>query len=318
MRNGLLSIVFVLLQLAPFQALNAQVASGPLGSPVAIVYDIKLIRDTDNLVASLGDNVQVWNYKTRALVTSWSASQIISISCLDNKVAGVSKSGYLFVWNASDGKELLHTRMSDSPLLRLVWLDNDHIVVGAENGELIKINVTTGQPVGRVTNAAAVTALAGNDDILISGDENGNISVYSTEDLKHVGSMSGHKTWIRDIALSTNSEGFVTTSDDGAYKTWKIGSTISNSNKHLLGNWVLCTDVAPSPNGDFDFFAFGKSNGDVIVDVKVATYTTKLDAMINSIAIIESELPQIAVALATHGQGIQLLNAKSMKLRKAR
>ncbi len=313
MRNWQLSLVFAVLQVGSLNFLYAQLQTGVLGSPDVIVYDVMLVHGTNNLVANLGDNIQVWDYKTGVMLTSWTSLQTAAISCFDNKVAGVTKSGNVIVWDLSDGKELLVNKIAESPLICVAWIDGQHLVVGAENGDLVKINIDTRQQVLGANNLVAITALSSRDNVLLSGDAKGNINIYDAKDLKLKTTIAAHKSWIRDIKLSAARQEFVTTSDDGSYKVWRIGHE-ENIAKHSLGGWVLCTDGISSPTENVDFFAFGTSKGGVIVDVKVARYSAKLNSMINSVAIIESQLPQIVVALGTHGQGIQLLNAKDMKL----
>ena len=316
MKNWQLSLVFALIHVGSLNFLYAQIASRVLGSPDVIVYDVKLVPGSNNLVANLGDNIQVWDYKTGVMITSWSSLQTGAISCFNNKVAGVTKSGNVIVWDLSDGKELLVSKIAESPLLCVAWLDGQHVVVGADNGDLVKINIDTRQQELRANNSAAITALSGRDNVLLSGDAKGNVSIYDAKDLKLKTTLAAHKSWIRDMTLSTTRQDFVTTSDDGTYKIWRIGHGDENMGKHSLGGWVLCTDGISSLTENVNFFAFGTSKGRVVVDVKVARYSAKLNSMINSVAIIESQLPQIVVALGTHGQGIQLLNAKDMKLDK--
>lgn len=316
MRRWIKPIVMLSLLFGAIKFASGQTKPEVLGSPDAFIYDMKLIEEKQFLIANLGNTIQLWNYQTKSLVHSWRSSQILAIDYINNKLAGVSKSGDIVIWSIPDGKEGLQKNISDGPLTCVAWIDSVFLAVGSENGDVMKVNSITGDIVSRMSNRGAITALTkGQDNNLVTGNAIGVISVYDARDMRLHYTTKGHKTWIRGIKFSDNGQYFLTVSDDGHYRKWKSGTEIVSIENRSLGDWILCGDFTNSPGQKFDIKAFGKRNGRVIINAGFGDYTLVLNSLINCIGIIRSELPSLVLALGTHGEGIQLLNAKAMKLK---
>lgn len=287
-----------------------------LGSPDAFVVDMKLVPEKQLLIANLADNIQLWNYDTKTLINSWSTSQVIAIDYAYDKLVGVTKSGSIIVWSIPDGKETMQLLVSDSPLTCVSWIDAEYFVTGSDSGEILKISSESGKIASKVTTSEAITALAyGEENLLFAGDEKGFIKAYDAKEMRLENTIKAHKSWIRQIKVSDSGKSFVTVSDDGRFRTWKTGKDFRSIRNESLGNWILCTDYFDLPESSVEIKAFGKRNGNIVVTTKFGNYTADLHSLINSIGIIRSEQPTILLALGTYGEGIQLLNAKTMKIK---
>jgi WD40 repeat protein len=288
-----------------------------LGQANAIVYDIEFIPEKKYLIATLGNHIQVWNHESKVLEKSWATSEIIALDFNGNQLAGVSRSGTLVIWDLNKGSELRQLKISDAPLVCVVWIDSVFVVVGSDAGELVKINSVTGETVSQAIHPQTITALAiQGGDVLIVGDAKGTIGIYEPKQMKLLNTIVAHQSWIREIKYSDNDSNFITVSDDGYYKRWKsTKGTVSLERKKKLGSWILCADLSSSKDAIYDVVAVGKRNGEVSVATRFATYTKKTNTIVNSIDIIKSELPTIVIVIGTHGTGIQLISAKSMQIR---
>ena len=287
----------------------AQSNTAILGNPGAVVLDLKVNEARQWLVANLGHEIQVWNYESKSLLKSWSVPKIIAIDVVQDKVAGVSKSGDVVTWDIPTGNKLLEQNVSSSPLISVTWIDDTYLVAGSEDGTLVKMNGSTGEVVSKITHGSAVTAIACTENkMLITGDEQGMLTMYDVNALALKNSVKGHKSWIRSIKLSKNND-FITTSDDGYYAEWT--QQLIRVDKNKLHHWVLCSDYSRYEN--HPMVVVGKSNGEIEVILLFGRYSINLDAMVNSVSIIESKQPHILVAVATYGKGIQVLDGKDMK-----
>ena len=290
-----------------------QAKTETLGSPDAIIYDMKLIQEKNQVIANLGDKIEVWDYQSKKLINSWRTSRIISIDYFGDWLAGASKTGNIVIWNLQTGAEVLTRNISASPLISIVWIDSDFIVVGGENGDIMKVNRISGEIDTTVKTSSAVTTMSREgDDSLITGNEKGVLSIYRSKDLKLQGAEQAHKSWIRDIKFSDSSQYFITTSDDGYYGTWKTGKELGKVDKNFKGNWITCADFINRPGSKSNMITLGKSNGEILVLTRLGNYHSKMGSPINCIAILRSKLPSFVFLVGTHGTGMQLLRAKEM------
>lgn len=312
------SCAVFLLSLLTIEYAYSQSSPEVLGSSDAIILDIAMIDDQGMVVAALPDMIQLWDYNTKSILNTWISPNTIAIEYSNGKLAGVSKSGELKIWNVPDGKELVVAKITGAPLTCVTWLDSVYVVAGSDDGEIVKVNAITGEIVSRKKTGSALTAVKGGpNNMILTGNAKGRLTTYmSANNFELKNEVSAHSSWIRDIQFSDSSAAFVTVGDDGKYKTWNLNKPDLAAKRRGLGNWVLCTDVTSAPNSDFDVMVFGKSNGEVVIVTPMATYNKKLKSVINSIGIIRGN-SVITVIVGTHGGGLQLLSAKYMKFHKA-
>lgn len=286
-----------------------------LGQSDAIVYDVELVPEKKYLIASIGDIVQVWNHESRELINTWNSSKIIALNVKGLMVAGVSKSGELSIWDLDAGSLTQHLKVCDAPLVSVVWIDSVFVVVGSDSGDLVKINTITKEIVSHIKQDA-ITALASQGDVLIVGDATGSLKVYDVEQMRLLSSAIAHGSWIREIKFSEIGANFVTVSDDGYYKIWEFKHQgVSLSSELKLGNWILCTDFIRSEETQYNVIVTGKRSGEIKLSTRFGTYTKRTNSIVNSVNIIRNELPLLVLAVATHGNGIQVISAKSMRIR---
>jgi WD40 repeat protein len=286
------------------------------GSQDGVILDMEVIEEKSLVIANLANKIEVWNYQSKTLVRSWSCSQIISIDRYNGRLAGVSKSGNLVVWDIAAGQELLQVNISSDPLISVTWIGTEFLATGSDKGEILKINSTSGEVVSRIGTRHAITAIESlNDSLLISGNDKGEISAYHAKDLQFWKSSQGHKNWIREIKANESGTFFLSSSDDGSYRVWHVGKTLEPIVTNHPGNWLLCADFSGFAFNDKGIKAIGKRNGEILVYTAFGRYRAKLHSLINCITILTNKLPVISVLVGTHGEGIHLLKGTDMKLK---
>ena len=97
-----------------------------------------------------------------------------------------------------------------------------------ENGETIEVlNVTSGTPITTLTkHKRIVTALAFSPtgEHLVSGDEDGNLSVWSVESWRELRELIGHTDEITAVAFHPSGAKVATTSHDRTFRVWDFES----------------------------------------------------------------------------------------------
>jgi WD40 repeat protein len=288
------------------------------GSSNAVIYDMALLNNEETVIVSTTDEIQLWDIATKTLSNKWNASHIVALdySNSNNKLAGVSKTGSIFIWSVPDGKQSGEVKLAELLLTSVIWIDSVFLVVGSDGGDLVKVNSISGEIVSRIKNANTITAIAaGYGNAVIVGDSKGTLSTYDATEMKLKSSIKGHKSWVREIRMSANSQYYISISDDGYCKMWKSGTQIRVIRKTSPLNWLLCADYSEISENVLDVAVFGQRNGKITITTQFAEYTMGLNSIPNCIRVMKTKLPNLVVLAGTHGGGLQLLNAVSMKMR---
>lgn len=293
---------------------SAQPAVARLGSSDAIVLDINVDENKKQVIASTENQVQVWNYASSTLLNSWDVRSILAIDVHNNLLVGVSRSGSLHVWDLESGTALHSHNICSAALLCVAWLDHMSVAVGSEDGALYKINFQTGEIVNIIKNNSPITALScGFNSALLVGDSKGEIKIYDASDFTLTKSIKAHASWIREIHINDSSNHFVTASDDKRLKRWHYTNLVEIS-KFREKSWVLSCDYFPPGPKDPAISAVGTLSGDIRIITAYGTYNAKSNASINKIVLLKHELPLLRVITGTHGRGIEIRDASSMKM----
>jgi WD40 repeat protein len=297
-------------------SVSVGVCQYPLGNSDAIVLDMKLAQGKQLLIANLGESIEVWNYQSKTFVRRWKAPKIVAMDYRNGKVVGASVTGSVAVWDLETGAVVLEKNVAGAPLIAVAWLDDGYFAVSGENKSILKIDAVTGEVVSKAAHTSFVTALAlGSGNMLIAGDDRGTIMVYDAGSMTMKNSVKGHSRFVRQIVASDSTQIFFTAADDGKFRRWDAKLVKTTFTKYY-GNWLLAADFADyTSQSQSTMTAIGKRNGELAVYVALGTYRADLKVMINDVEIIRGTLPDIIVAVATHGNGIQLWEAKEMKMK---
>lgn len=286
---------------------NAEV----IGNPTAVVLDLRVDEDRGFIIAATREELQVWNYESKTLLKSWPASGILAIDVKNSTIAGVSKTGKLYIWDVETGREMHQQQVSPSALLCVTWIDSARVAIGGDDGSIYKANVLTGQLTNHVKTDASITAIASGVGNVIIGNSKGELEIYHTFDFVQTRSLRAHKSWIRDVQVIDSTGSFVTVADDGRYKRWS--PSMVNVSQARFNDWLTCVDFAGPRSSSV--MAIGEVNGSVVVQTKFGEYRAKTNATVNQIVLLKKPLPKIKIIVATHGRGIQVWDGTKMKFK---
>lgn len=285
-----------------------------LGNSDAIVLDMRIDESKKYLIALTDSDIQQWDFVSNTLLRSWPAESIRSIDLNNHFLAGISKTGQLFIWDTERQTEMRYTVAATS-LSCLAWIDSEWILIGSDDGNIYKVSSKTGEIRARASLGEPVTAVSkGFGNSALVGSAKGELGIYDVTDLGRKYWIKAHKTWIREIHLVDSTDFFVTISDDNYLKRWR-SSDLSNTELRFPGSWSITSDYFLGKQKSNSVTVVGKLNGKIIVNTGFASYSSKANAIVNKISIVRSELPNIKIIVATHGGGIQIWSGNKMKFK---
>jgi WD40 repeat protein len=210
---------------------------------------IALSPDGKRVVSGSGDGaVRLWDIDTGKVIAKWMGHTIgVTSLCWSrdsHRVVSGSYGGTVWVWDAETGETIL------GPLkLTNVWAavyspDETMIAAGGlggikiwnANGGKLVINLERSEP------AEPVFCLAwpGEGNTLISGSNNGKITIWNTTTWQQIAVLTGHVNAVRDIDISPNGRILASASWDNTARLWNLenGQPISSPLQHA--NSVQC------------------------------------------------------------------------------
>jgi WD40 repeat protein len=142
-----------------------------------------------------------------------------------------------------------------------------------------------------------------------SGDNS--INIYDVKNNKLITSLTGHKSWVRDISFSEDGTKLISCSDDSRLITWDINNIqniLIRDNSKFGFSWILSVAF----NEDSKTYAYGGVNGNAVIETTFGDYKAKINKPINRILFKPNEGIYLKIAIATRGKGVMLIDAKNM------
>jgi hypothetical protein len=281
-----------------------------IGSPTAIVQDIKIDEMSNTLAALTPAGIELWNYESKTLIKSW---PVPSIQCIDynqGRIAGVSNTGKLFIWDVESGKEEQYV-ITPNSLQSVAWIDNQVLLIVSAAGTIYKVSGRTGDIEHSVTSTGAITAIAkSHDTTILIGNSKGELTIFGNN-LEPLKTITAHKGSILEIRAIHNTDQFITTSNDHQLKHWKLPG-LQEDKISIAGSWLTTADYVLGEKGS-SLIATGNLNGKILVSIGFGKYSGKSNSIVNCLYILKNELPKIKIIAATHGGGIQIITGNAMK-----
>jgi WD40 repeat protein len=246
---------------------------------------------------------------------AWSAEKVISLDFHDNYVAAGAKIGSIYVWDR-EGKQKIEMKISGTPLVGIKWMENNLLICGTDDGELIQVNVDKKSSSSIIKLESSITSLAviPNKNMLIAGDTDGYLHFIDVSKMVETASRRVHKSWVRGISVVPGKQHLVySVGDDGRLMKGMGDPLEFNADSRVLG-WVLCLDSYRTVNSSQMIVATGSQAGSCEVTIGSSKYKIELNVMINNILLLRKETPKITLIVGTHGKGIIIIPGYKMKL----
>lgn len=166
----------------------------------------------------------------------------------DDTLWSIEETGLLRHWT-SDGRLIEREFLSDT---EDVWTFNgDASLLASASDELALWSTSKAKELARVNCKSWMTCLAFAPDtpLLVSGDDDGIVRIWSLPKLELVAEINAHTDAVSSISFSHDGKQLTTASDDHLIRIWDVAS------KKIVREWKGHTDRIPAlawhPAGDF-------------------------------------------------------------------
>jgi len=170
----------------------------------------------------------------------------------------VSKKYYEASFHCELGNRTLKLRKVQSlkghtgGVVMAVFSKSKKFIVSASEDKTIRIwNLATGLQTHLLEAECKFlcVSISGDDELVVSGDDQGLIRVWSLESQKVISVLEGHTGWVLSVAISSSKEFIVSGSADRTVRVWNLNS--GEHIKKLEGHMDYTYCVAISSNDKF-------------------------------------------------------------------
>lgn len=305
------SLIFIILIL-PIP-ISAQTV---LGDPNSIVNSMDIQSQNRLLVAILNhQKVELWNYENQKLLKSWQLdSPGHTVAIANNTIVVTKSNGVVDVYDAITFEKTNSQKLTEGiPLLDLKIVSDSIFILADLSGNVYKSDIKKGQLVFHklFTDREPITHF----DFI--ANRNAIITFHASRKV-FLTSLDG--TFLDEEQISKYNSLAVKSSADGSkiYASFKNGKIVAysvNPSNFLSEISTLRTSQWPvSLDCESNLIAVGTTRGDILVYTNTGTYKTRLNVIANIIQILPDQLPNINLAIGTHGGGIRIISALNMKL----
>lgn len=206
------------------------------------IFDCVFHPDDPDLLAtaSYDGHVKIWRISTCMSERDMNAGDDALLYGLSfgpgaAKLCAVSSAGFLYVWNAETGTQLLRQQIHQGHAYRVEWNlycqreGVGDILTGGADGYACLTDSSTGHVVRKAHHPAAVIGVAWNafhEGIMATGCQDGNVRIFNvldghTGDLQPQAILKGHEARVFNIAFNPICPGLIASgSDDQTIRVW--------------------------------------------------------------------------------------------------
>lgn len=285
-----------------------------LGDPKAIVYAMD-IQPQNKLLVAISDmeRVELWNYESQVLLTSWQLdSRGTSVAIAHNTIVVTKTNGIVDVYDALTFEKIASQKLTeDAPLLDVKVISGNIFLLVDAKGNVYKSDSTqlvyykvfnTPEPIKQFDFISA-------QDAIVTFHPNGQVFLWSLD-----GALLSKQQISKNSSLAVKGSAgeskiyLALTSGRVVVYTSNPANFLSEISRFKISQWAVSFDC------NDDLLAVGTTGGHINIYTKVGNYKTRLNVIVNSVQILPDRLPQIVLAVGTHGGGIRIVPASGMKV----
>lgn len=232
--------------------------SKTLGTHDAIVLSVSAANDAPLIASGSYDNTaQLWDRNSQQAIPLPHNGRVNALTFAEKNdllVTG-SSAGEIAVWFTPSGQLSDTVQTQSGPIMSVAVNAKDkRVVAGSAQGGLTLWQITAGSNLQRLTTLSAagspINAVAFHpvdDNIVVSGDQNGLIRVWNMTRNKTSLTLDGGPDEIVSMAVSPDGQYVASGSDDKTIRVWNLttGALLQTLTDHDL----LVSAVAFSPDG---------------------------------------------------------------------
>jgi len=196
--------------------------------------------DGSGLVAvssSLDSQIRVWDLESGSLKKSIDAGPVNAYTvCINpedpNEVAAGSNSGEVNIFDVAKGQRKLHLNPNGKFCMSVSYSkDGKKIATGAIDGNVTLFDLGTGKHgsvLQSITDAhempvrSTCFSPATRAEILYTASDDGTVKIFDAREGHHVGTITGHSSWVLSVDCSPDGTHLATGSSDKTVKIWDL------------------------------------------------------------------------------------------------
>lgn len=204
--------------------LSGGVAYNKQGNRIATVVSGQTADDN-----SQPAEVRIWDARTGALLETWpgpSALHRIAYHPDGTQLALATADGAVMIWDAANGKELLHRPMHQGKINAIAFSPDGTAVASAGADGSVKIWDSTAGTIH--TNIAAhaeeihAVVFHPQKAVLASSSADATVKLWDIATGKEIRTLRGHKIAVLSVAFSPDGDSLVSASGNGNLKIWDV------------------------------------------------------------------------------------------------
>ena len=287
------------------------------------VYDVCFTAGGSMLAVPDGNQIKLYNPRESKLLGTLSDGHSVEITALDiaadsTYLASACREHTLVIWDLKSRgilqKIQLSTRINSVKISR----DNHFIGVACADQTVSLYNLKNGELLHTVkdhtTDALCIT-FSSDGNLMATSGADGLVYLYTLNNQTLIATLSGHKSWVREVQFSRSSEKLYSCGDDSNVMIWDLRNLdrikMIDSQK-IWGGWLMSLDV----HADGKTFVSASMDGKVKIKTPFGSFHFKNKSSIMKIRFKPAEHPYMKLAIATRGNGVLLVDARKMKMKK--
>jgi eukaryotic-like serine/threonine-protein kinase len=200
--------------------------------------------------------VRIWDAGTGGLMHRWAGKSTLHRLAFHpdgSRLALATTDGFVLVWDATTGKELLCRDLHQRTVWALAFSPDGKTIASAGSDGTVKIwDSTSGmlrQDIAARQDEIQSVAFHPNKQLVASGGLDNTVKIWDTATGKEIQMFRGHKTPISCVAFSPDGRSLVSASGNGNLKIWDLetGRVVQS----LTGNTGGVLNVVYSPDGRY-------------------------------------------------------------------
>jgi WD40 repeat protein len=294
-----------------------------IGSPRDIVYCLKLINQGKKIVFASGCDIQIISISDSSESMKLSVihtGKVLSVDVYENSLKLVSggMDSSIVVWDLKDGNVIKKIPVANNIITKIRIDPSGHkFAAGTNHGIIYVYNMDDFTLLKEIrAHQDEITDIEYNerDSCMVSSSGDRSIKFWDNKLFNQLAEIKKLKNWIRDLHYNSNFSRLLACGDGAWLYQWKITAldSISELSKKTYGfNWLMSTDIS---DNDKTIVVSGM-DGIVRVITPFGIYKYKLRTPVTCVRFLPSDKYTFSVIVSTLGQGVRIINGKSMRFR---
>jgi WD40 repeat protein len=276
------------------------------------VFDFCFASENSTVYIASEKNLSKWSVKDKSqlLILNSSVYQSLDVSPDGSMLVASSNDGSIAVWTLANDS-LINTFRIEAGIPTIVKFveHGAQLIVGLENGSLLKYNPVSGKQEAEVKTGSGITDIAVNDSLSLvaTGGEDGAITLWNSAILKKIDTKTLHKGSIRNLTFDSEGYRIYSCGNDGKLMICRNTQDGISATYQAKG-YKSPVAIANRKGG---VFSYATATGTIYTFSSFSGYKYKAGEKIYKIKFVGNK--EFIVLAYSTDNGIKILNAIDME-----